>query len=120
MCQDFGRQVRDKKSPLPIGRGLFLSCVERLSAAAGSGTAGAGTASAATTNRVGRGDGETGTVTGLNKIYLDISAGRKKIFFHKKGEAVFCKCFIIFFWLIQSQSQRRAGSAALHECDSNG
>jgi hypothetical protein len=121
MCQDFGGTSgkENKKRPLPIGRGLLLLYLRIFSAAARSGAAGAGTASAAA-NRVGGSDGETGTVTGLNKIHLDGSTGRKQIFFHKKGETVFLKGFVVVFWLIQSQSQGRACSAALHESNSNG
>jgi len=110
----------NKKRPLPNGRGLcYLSVVEK-SAAAGAGAAGAGAASSATADRVGGGDGKSRAVPGFNKVHFNRSAGVQQIFFNQKGEAVFCKSFVVVFWLIQSQSQGWASSAALHQGDANG
>ena len=45
---------------------------------------GTGTATAAATNRVGRGDGKTGTVSGINEIYLYGAAGVKQALIDQK------------------------------------
>ena len=90
------------------------------SAAAGTGAAGTGAATTAATNRIGGGDGESGAITGFNKIYLDGATGTQQVLFDQKGEVVFFKSSVVLFWLIQSQSQRWACSAALHEGDANG
>ena len=77
---------------------------DRQSAAAASGAAGT-RAAATAANRVGGGDGETGTVPGLDKIYLDGTTGGEQSFFHQKADTIFFKSLIVVFWLVQSQSQ---------------
>ena len=88
------------------------------STAAGTGSAGAGTATT-TADRIGRGDGETRAVTGIDKVNLDVAATVKQIFLDQKSQVIFSKRFVIFFWLIQSQSQRGTSSAALHQRDAD-
>jgi len=95
----------EKKAPAKTaGAFVLLSIVEK-SAAAGAGVAGAGAASTATADRVGGGDGETGAVPGLDKIYLDGATGGEQSFFHQKADTIFFKRLIVVFWLVQSQSQ---------------
>jgi hypothetical protein len=96
---------KKKKRPLPKSAEAFgysLSGLE--STAAATGAAGTGTATAAA-HRVGGGDGKTGTVAGLDKVYLDGAAGGEEALFPQKADAVFFKSLIVLFWLIQSQSQ---------------
>lgn len=84
-------------------------------AAAGrtSGTAGTA-ATAATADGYRRGDGETGPRPGINKVNLDLLALDQKGFIYQEFNSVLIKNVVVVFWLIQSQSQRGAGSTALH------
>ena len=82
--------------------------------------AGTGTAAAATTEGIGRGDGKTGTVAGLDEINLDGAASTQQFIIHQEFQPVFLKRFVTVFWLIQSQSKGRATSPALHQGDADG
>lgn len=88
--------------------------------AAGTGTARVGTATAAAADRSRRTDAEAGTVTGLNEINFDVSAGDEESFFDQKGQVVLVEDFVVGLWLVQSQSQRGTCSATLHQGDANG
>ncbi len=64
---------------------------------------------------VGCGNGKTGTVTRFDKIHFDGAAALQELIFHYKLESAFLKNLVIILWLIQSQTQRGAASAALHQ-----
>ena len=76
-----------------------------ISTAAAASTAGAGTATTATTYRLVRSDGKTRTISSFQKVYLNGTAGFKQSLLNQKLNTTFFKSLIIFFWLIQSQSQ---------------
>jgi len=83
----------NKKAPVrrqgqEAGKGNLLS--------AGTGRAGPGTA-AATTYRIGGGDRETGTVAGINEIYLNSAAGVKQALIDQKCQLVFLKHLVVVF-----------------------
>lgn len=80
----------------------------------------AGAATAAAAQRVGRGDGEPGTITGLDEIHLDRAATAKQFLIHQEFQAAFVKSLVTVFWLIQSQSKGRTASPTLHQGDANG
>ena len=107
-----------KKASAGGDRGLTLKQWQGRSVSAGSGAAGSGAATA-TSYRITGGDGETGAIACLEKVDLNGAGGGEQSFFHQKSNPVFFKSFIIFFWLIQSQSQRRACSATLHQSDAD-
>jgi hypothetical protein len=76
------------------------------SAAATAGATGAGTATAASfAHRIFRGNGKTGTVSGVKKIHLNGTTGCQQSLLHQKLNTIFFKRLVIVFWLIQSQSQ---------------
>ena len=111
-----GKETRKKKNPLAAGdkrAGSRKFCGE---STAGS-RAGSTTATAA--QRIGGGDGKPGTVSGFDEIYFNGTATILEFFVHQKFQAVFLIHFITVFWLIQSQAQRWATSATLHQCDAN-
>jgi hypothetical protein len=78
-------------------------------------TAGTGAATPAPANGVAGGDAKARTGSGIHKINADGAAGVKQTLFHQKFQAAILKNFISVFWLIQSQAQRGACSAALHK-----
>lgn len=81
----------------------------RLSAGAAAGTA------AASTQRIGGGDGKTGAVSRLDKIHLDGTTPLDELVFDHECKRALFKNLVVFLWLIQSQAQRRAASATLHQ-----
>ena len=105
-CAGRNKQKRNKKSPCQGRQGLFLvtDLKDGLSAAAGAGAAGTG-AAATTTDRVCRGNGKTGAVASLDKVDFDFATRGEQVFFNEEGEIIFCESFVVFFWLIQSQTQ---------------
>jgi len=78
-------------------------------------TAGARWTSTTATNGVGRGDAETGAWASINIFNIDGTTGINETFFNKKCQVVLVVNFVVFFWLIQSQSQWGAWSASLHK-----
>ncbi len=87
-----------------MDRSLDLCCSVR-STATSSGSTGTGTTTATAAKWVGRGNGKTGAVSRIKKIYLDSTAGGKQSLFNQKINTIFCKSLIVVFWLVQSQSQ---------------
>jgi len=73
------------------------------------------TSPATATKRLGRGNPEAGTGPGLDEIYLDDPALIAEVIVQQEFNPAMIKRRIIFFWLIQSQSQRGACSATLHQ-----
>ncbi len=65
----------EKRNPLPKMTGGFFSLHYQGSTATASGAARSGTAATTATDRIGGGNGKTGTVTGFKKINLDCAAG---------------------------------------------
>ncbi len=59
----------------------------------------------ATTNRIGGGNTETGARTGINIFYINCTAGIDQTFFDEKRQLILVVYFVVFFWLIQSQTQ---------------
>jgi hypothetical protein len=92
------------------------------SAAAGTAASAAAGAAAASpaAQRLGRGDAETGTGPGLDEVYLDDSTLIAEIIVQEELNSAMFKGRIVFFWLIQSQSQRGACSATLHQGNTYG
>lgn len=112
----------NKKTPAEAR--VFLQHIQKSqSAAAGTAaSAAAGTAAAppAAAQGLGRGDTETGTGSGLDEVYLDDSTLIAEIIIQEELNSAMLKGCIIFFWLIQSQSQRGACSATLHQRNTYG
>ena len=79
-------------------------------------TAGTRTASTATTtNRIAGGNAKAGTWAGINVINTNSSTGIQETLFNQELQTAIFKNFVIIFWLIQSQPQRGACSAPLHQ-----
>jgi len=114
--QYFSRGKKEE-APMPlVARGLrFVLCLDARSTARSA----ARSATAAAAQRIGRGDGKSGSITGFNEINLHGTALFLQIGIDKKLQAAFLVHFIAIFWLIQSQAQRWATSATLHQCDAN-
>jgi len=92
----------------------------RQSGSAGaSATAGTAAASPAA-KRLGRRDPKTGTGSGLDEIHFDDPALIAKIVVQQEFNPAMLKRCIISLWLIQSQSQRGACSATLHQRNTYG
>jgi hypothetical protein len=91
-----------RKAPLPMTtRGLEAGrSVGRSTARTATGST---TATAA--ERVGRGDGKSGTVSSFDEINFNGTAFIVEVSIHQKFQAAFFVHFIAFFWLIQSQTQ---------------
>ena len=105
-----------KKSPLAKGGKRAGSREICGVSTAGSG---AGSTTATAAQRIGGGDGKPGTVSGFDEVNFDGTATVLEIFVHQEFQAAFLIHFIAVFWLIQSQTQRWATSATLHQCDAN-
>ena len=121
--QDLSAQNK-KKAPDQKGQRLFSEINSSTAAAAGVAgatatgiTAGAAGAAATTATADGyrRRDGETGPGAGIDEINLDLLALNQKGFVYQELNAFLIKNVVVVFWLIQSQSQRGSGSAALHD-----
>ena len=120
MCQEFGTVGEErggkKKNPLAAGdkrAGSQECCGE---STAGSG---AGSTTATAAQRIGGGDGKPGTVSGFDEVNFNGTATFLEVFFHQEFQVAFLIHFVAVFWLIQSQSQRWATSATLHQGDAN-
>ena len=90
----------------------------KLTAAAGTATLTA--AATAATDRFGWTDWKSRSHTCIDKINFDWFAGVQQIVVNQKGQSILLILCISFFWLIQSQSQRWARSAAWHKGDTKG
>ncbi|OGQ88877.1 MAG: hypothetical protein A2512_01650 [Deltaproteobacteria bacterium RIFOXYD12_FULL_56_24] len=100
------------------GRGFLLDNVSTRQSGSAGASAPAGTTAtspATATKRLGRGNPEAGTGPGLDEIYLDDPALIAEVIVQQEFNPAMIKRRIIFFWLIQSQSQRGACSATLHQ-----
>jgi hypothetical protein len=100
-----------KKKP-PTKAGGFCKLAKLSAATAGSATTPATTA---TTYRNPGRDGETRTHAAVDEINLDITAVFHQFVVNQESQFTFLDLHIVFFWLIQSQAQRGASSAALHQ-----
>ena len=120
MCQEFGTVGEErggkKKNPLAAGdkRAGSQECCGESTARS---RAGSTTATAA--QRIGGGDGKPGTVSGFDEVNFNGTATFLEVFFHQEFQVAFLIHFVAVFWLIQSQTQRWATSATLHQCDAN-
>ena len=111
-----GKEVGEKKNPLAASdkrAGSRKFCGE---STAGS-RAGSTTATAA--QRIRGGDGKPGTISGFDEVNFNGTATFLEVFFHQEFQVAFLIHFVAVFWLIQSQTQRWATSATLHQCDAN-
>ena len=60
------------------------------------------------------GNGKAGLIARFDEIHLDGPDLSDELLVHHKLQRTFLKNLVIVLWLIQSQSQRGAASAALH------
>ena len=104
-----------KRGPLQ-NRVLLESSCPFLSVAAGPAWAAwRRTACASCVDRICWRNGESGSEACVDEINFYVTAVFHEIVFYQKGQLFKSKGFVVFFWLIQSQSKRRASSAALHD-----
>ncbi len=102
MCQYFGAHSKGiifsapkMKSPHAIeGKGA-LGCQDRLDGSAA--RSATGTATAAAAQRIGGGDGKTGTITGLNEIDFHGTAFFQKRILDQKFQAAFLEYLVAIF-----------------------
>ncbi|MDD3813598.1 MAG: hypothetical protein PHZ02_03045 [Desulfocapsaceae bacterium] len=82
---------------------------------------GAGAASAtSTTNRVAGSNAKPRTWASIHIIDTNCTTSSQETFLDEELQTTVVKNFIIIFWLIQSQAQRGACSATLHQGDTQG
>ncbi len=73
------------------------------------------TSTTATTNRIAGSNAKSGTWASIDIIDINCTTCSQKAFLYEELQTAVFKNFIIIFWLIQSQTQRGACSATLHQ-----